>query len=964
MDSSIDQGLDEFARRVTRGTTGKPPHAAARDAPGQQIGQMAPTVIGREAELVAIDAFLDGVPEGPAGLVLAGEAGIGKTTVLDAALQMASARGHRVLSVRAAQSETMLSFAAFTDLLAPVADEVLPALPGPQRRAVEAALLLAEPGGSTPDHRAVSAGFVSAIAALAARAPLLVAVDDIQWLDRPSARVMEFAARRLGQHRVGILASVRIPDAAPIPLGLDRALSEDRLTHLRLGPVTVAVLHHIIRDRLGVTFPRAQLLRVGRASGGNPFFALEIARVLKEEGSGGMLEDALLLPESLRAMVAARISSLPATTRRGLAAAAALADPTVEAVRRATGNRGSLAGLTAALRAGVIEVEGDFVRFTHPLLASAAYPSEPPERRRRLHHRLAGVVGDPEERAHHLALSAAGPGEAVAAALEEAAGRAERRGAPDRAAELWEEAARLTPVRDGEDAWRRITRAGACHFESGDGASAKRLLEHVIAAAPPGPLRSEALRVLAMVHYRDDSVLDAIELLQRARGEAEDRPRVLAEVEFCLAWAVLWSGNVPGSLEHAETALRLLRASQDEDLLGSAKALVVGIEWQLGRPLRREELNRAEALEASAGHLPMEWSPSFLGAFIRMYTDDLEGARGKLDRLRRDAEARGEDAALPFILYQCGQIDVWTGDFDEAVRTAQLGCEIAARSGQRAVEAANVSCLAMIHALRGAVDLARAGGERVVEVGIATGIAPVIQFGASALGFLELSLGNAEAADRHLAPVADLLAAAGMGEPGIHRFLPDEVEALVSLGQLDRAAVLLDRFENTAWRVGRRWALATGARCRALIASARGDQDEALAAADRAIEHHGGLPYRFDHARTLLVKGAVHRRRKEKAAARSALEAARRIFEGLGTPLWEDRARAELRRLGLRPPTRLELTPTEERVARLAASGFTNRQVAQALFVSPKTVETNLGRVYRKLGIHSRAELGATMGAR
>ncbi|HEY7043527.1 MAG TPA: AAA family ATPase, partial [Nocardioidaceae bacterium] len=242
-------------------------------------------VVGREAELARLEGFLDRMVEGPTALVLEGEAGIGKTTLFDATTGAATARGYRVLAARAAQPEARLSFAAFTDLLDSVAPEVLPNLPDPQRRAVEIALLRLDPGGRPPDQRTVCAGFVSAIATLASDTPVLIAVDDVQWLDRPSARVLEFAARRLGDRRVGLLLSARASDRSELPFGLSRALPDRRVDRLRVGPVSLAVLHHVIRERLDVSFLRPQMLRIERASGGNPFFALELARDIAKRGT-------------------------------------------------------------------------------------------------------------------------------------------------------------------------------------------------------------------------------------------------------------------------------------------------------------------------------------------------------------------------------------------------------------------------------------------------------------------------------------------------------------------------------------------------------------------------------------------------------------------------------------------------------------------------------------------------------
>jgi DNA-binding CsgD family transcriptional regulator len=230
-----------------------------------------------------------------------------------------------------------------------------------------------------------------------------------------------------------------------------------------------------------------------------------------------------------------------------------------------------------------------------------------------------------------------------------------------------------------------------------------------------------------------------------------------------------------------------------------------------------------------------------------------------------------------------------------------------------------------------------------------------------ALGFAELTAGNLEQAEASLSRAADLGDRIGLAEPAAWRFQANYIEVLIGLGDLDRAARLLGRLDGWGRATGRAWTLATAARCRALLRAARGDTDGAAQALEEALGHHQQLAMPFELGRTLLVMGQVQRRAKRKRVAKEHLQRALDIFESLPSPPWAGRARLELSRLGLRPPAPLALTATEERVAALAASGHTNRRVAQALFISPRTVEANLARIYRKLGVSSRAELGAAI---
>jgi predicted ATPase len=378
------------------------------------------SVVGREAELAAVDAALEAARSSLAALVLEGEPGIGKTTVWREGLARAAGRGFRVLACRAAQAEARLSFAALGDLLAPLEAAALASLPGPQRRALEAALLRAEPEGAAPDPRAIGTGVVSLITALAATAPVLLALDDVQWLDLPSARALEFALRRLESRPVVVLATLRTGE----PVGrapLLPALPAERVRRVVLGSLSLGALYRVLEQQLGHGLPRPLLVRVQAATGGNPFYALEIVRAIQAEGPPAPGQ-ALPIPRDLRELAAARLRRLPTRAREALLRASALAQPTVALV--------DPDDLAPAEQAGVVRIRpGGRVDFAHPLFAAAIYAAASRERRRRLHGELAQAASDVEERARHLMLAGDGPDEQIAAALDEAAARAHRRGA-------------------------------------------------------------------------------------------------------------------------------------------------------------------------------------------------------------------------------------------------------------------------------------------------------------------------------------------------------------------------------------------------------------------------------------------------------------------------------------------------------------------------------------------------------
>jgi len=335
-------------------------------------------MIGRERELAVADDFLDRLVEGASALVLEGEAGIGKTTLWAATIARADERSSQVLCCRPTEAEAKLSYAALSDLLSPLQEEAFRILPGPQRRAIDAALLRTDPRGERVDQRAVSAAVASILIACSGERPVVVAIDDLNWLDSSSARVLSYAVRRFGSAPIGLLVSARGGDGSD-PLVLDRALP--RVRHLFLGRLSLGALRQVLTARLGFSPSRPLLLRIHRHSGGNPFCALELADVFTGE-EASLMSDAPPLPQRLRELVAARVERLPPCTRRVLLLVSALTRPTLALIDKA-GEPSS--ALDEAEGAGVADIRNGDVRFAHPLLASAVYSSVTPARRRDLH---------------------------------------------------------------------------------------------------------------------------------------------------------------------------------------------------------------------------------------------------------------------------------------------------------------------------------------------------------------------------------------------------------------------------------------------------------------------------------------------------------------------------------------------------------------------------------------------------
>jgi len=913
-------------------------------------------IVGRTAELDAIDGFLDRLGREAAAIVFEGEAGIGKTTVWRQVFERAAPRAFAVLSCRPAEAEAKLAFASLADLLEPVADAILPQLPEPQRAALEVALMRASPHGPPPTARAVAAAVLSMLRLLADTKPVVLSIDDQQWLDRGSAEALAFALRRIGDRRVGVAVTVRATDQGTAdPLALQVAFA-GRVEHMRLGPLSLSVLHHIIRSHLEHVFPRPTLRRIAETSGGNPFYALELARALIEAGAEVHPGDPLPVPETLLSLVQRRLDRLPARVRSTLLVASALAAPTVDVVSAATGSGDGTSALERAEQARVIEISERQIRFVHPLLASAVYSSASPETLRHTHQRLAEVIASPEERARHLALAAARADEEVARALDEAAVRARVRGAPDAAGELQEHAARLTPSDDATASRRRRTSAAEHFFDAGDRAHARALLEELLAEPVAGPERAKALHLLGQIRGHEDSFVDAVAHLEEALVHA-DEPTLSVPIRRDLAFATFSAGDLPRAIVIAREALSDAERLGDPGLIAEALCVVIIGEVMVGNRSDRADIERALALEDRTRPGQLLLRPTSLAGQIAVYEGRFSDADLLLRRQCVWATERGQESELPFLLFHLAQLEWLRADFAAIARYAEEAIMLSEQSGSETM-------LLFGHLWRGA---ARAGcgdiaGARA-DLNQARALIDKTGYGQGEIflrtveGALHMSLGDTAAVESALAPLVAVTEATGRVEEVHSYFLPNAVEALISVGQPSRAEVLLELFARRAERLEISWAIASTARCHSLLAAARGDLDAAVAAAEEAVARSRPLETPVELARALLVLGQVRRRRGERRVAREAFSDALAVFRRVGARLWADRATEELGRVPIRRSAS-DLTPTEEKVAALVAEGRTNREVASTLFMSPKTVEANLTRIYDKLGIRSRAELG------
>ncbi len=921
-------------------------------------------VWGREPELRLAGSFLESIDSGPSLLVLEGEPGIGKTRLWHAITSLARAGGRSVVAARPSEPEARLAYAALGDLLAEIGDSELRRLPPPQDQALGAALLRSQPGGHPADPRSTSMAVLLVFRSLAARTPLLVAIDDWQWIDRATARVLAFAFRRLRDERVGILITAR-PGARVETPGADVDWPEHRRQTITVGPISLAALHRLIVERLNVELPRPLLVRIHAASRGNPFFGLEIARAVAHSASLPGHGDPLPVPAGLAQALKVRLNALPQPVQRALAVIASSARPTSELVRMAAGRAAATNGLQTATRAGVVETEpGGRLRFTHPLLSSLVAASGSNEERQRLHRRLADLSSDDEERAIHLARGEATPSDLWT--IDAGARNAWLRGAPELAAELSERALALATGTNAGELHRRRVQTAEYHFRAGEDGAARLLLEQAVAKAPSRRERASARWLLGWVLRHSASLAAGLAAFREALRDLDDASlddkRLRATIERDLALVLLNMGSQNEAAPHAVAAMELATASGDARLRNDAIGPLVLIDFFSGHGWR-EDLVELARDDVSSEHLPVALRTNSLIAMTQKWSDQLDLARQRFEVEYRAAVERGAEADLPSLLWSLSELECWAGKWALSADYAQKGVELAILSGGPHDRALTLCARALISACRGDVELARSDAMAALHAAEQSGIQPASAWGRHTLGFLELSLGDLREAHRWMAPLAEQVAAMGLAEPGVVRFIPDEIEALVGLGDGKRARALLETFEDRARALDRRWALGASARCRGLILAAEHDLDGAARMLDQAVAHHQSLGIPLELGRTLLQLGRTHRRRREKRFAKGYLEAARKIFDGLPAPLWSAQAQQDLERIGLRPAARHELSSTEAAVARLAGQGRTNREIAAELFLSSKTVDGVILRVYDKLGFRSRAELGSWMTA-
>jgi DNA-binding NarL/FixJ family response regulator/ABC-type cobalamin/Fe3+-siderophores transport system ATPase subunit len=915
-------------------------------------------IVGRDEELRRVVERVAFRADGQSAVVIEGRAGIGKTTLWREAVRIADEAGSIVLSCRPTSRETPLSFAGLADLVEPALDSLRPHLPDPQRRALEIALLLSDPRGPPPDERAIGAALTTALRTLAATAPVLVAVDDMQWLDASTAAALRFAIRRVVEEgSLRLLLTRRLGSEDRSTSDLDRALTSAGAERIHLEGLTVGSLSRLLATRLDVVLPRPTLLRIHEISAGNPFYAIEVARAVVARGELRPTPGPLPIPATLDELLRERVEGLPDEVRHSLLVVACAGRPTFAVLERAlAGDQEAV--LRPALDAGVAETDGISVSLSHPLLAAWVYTHATDRARRAAHAALAAAADGLEDRARHLALGVPGPDETVAAALEAAAEAALARGAPSSAVELAMRARDMTPDVLTEAVNRRALLAGEVTWVAGDYEQARAMLQTVVDAATAGPLRAGALLRLAR-SSRD--MRESARLCEEAWLEAEGDERLRTDIDASTAIFLHAGGDVDEASRVAARGAEAAAAVGDRRREALPRSFHALMELVAGRGCDLETMRAAVAVEEETGTYPARIGPKFLLAQALGHTDAFEESRELL--LALEAEAREDgDVRYGRILVTRALQEVRAGRLQVARELAEEARDLWQDVGQGQEEGKARATLAQAEAQLGLeaearvdIDAARRLAHRASEyfAQIRAGYAEVL---------LELSLGNgaaAEAAERLL----EVSRAGGFRSSLVVPAAPCAVEAFVSASRLGEAEALAREVEDEAARVNHPRLALYAERSRALVLAAHGDTTGAVLALERAARVGVGVKQPLERARTALLLGRMQLRAKQRRAARASLEQSVHEFEGLGATLWAGRAREELRKVGGRPARRNELTAAEERVATLAAEGKTNKEIGAALFVTPKTVEFHLRHVYDKLGVRSRTELARQLTA-
>ncbi|WP_203989319.1 AAA family ATPase [Virgisporangium aurantiacum] len=889
-------------------------------------------------------------------VVVSGAPGVGKSSLLKAAGQIAQRAGRRVLAVSPTRFDQGLPFAGLADLLAQCPPDAADGLPAPQRWALSVALQQVEPDGRVVDPLAMPLAIRSLLTDLCRTEPVTVILDDVQWLDAATAGGLAFALRRLAvaSQRLSVLVGVR-PEG--LRSDLVRTLPEPR-RDLDLPPLDEPAIAQLLRRHFGSTWTQAVSAAIARTSGGNPFLALMIAQAMQSDVSRWRWsardghDPVFPVPPSLSDVLGEKVALLPAAAREVLLIVSAAGRLSVGQLDKFVGPDRVGAALEAAADTDVAKV-GPLQRvvFTHPLLASALYEAATPAERRRVHRLLADSLDDPVERALHRARTITTPDRAVADEIERAATTSAGRGALQLAGELLEAAARATPAAGTRtDRFARWLRVVDTYTLAGDTEAARAALDVLEPLAPDPTARAEAIRRRIDLTRR---MPGARALAEQGLALAPPGTEVRNELTTLLGALHRLEGNGAEALRLTGVAVAEARAGkQDAALLRALYGrLTVERHWASGDAART--LGEIDELVASTHDLPgsiVAWTRAFFAPW------DDPAAEAPVRREIRSALEAGRYGDLTQ-LYIALILHLTRSS---RLPEARAALEDADRIGAWSLSAFQEQIArGLVAAYAGDLDLARTAVEAATEESRAIESTYWLCAFLAIRGFIETSAGEWQAALYALREVAAVFDRTHMVDLEQSLWAVDYADAALQVGAPDEAARAVE-FLRRQGGSGRPEAAVAADRCEALRRAAAGDVDAALRELQRVVDLDG-IECPFEAARSRLALGQVCRRAGHKRKSAETLTAAAEVFARLGYPCWAERARAELARSGLHH-SGTDLTGNERRVAELVAAGRSNQEVAAALFMSVKTVEAHLTRIYRKLAVRSRTELARRLG--
>jgi DNA-binding CsgD family transcriptional regulator len=916
--------------------------------------------IVRLAEWQRVCSFAVSAPASPALLAVEAEAGAGKSTLWRAGVAAATDAGHRLLRSEPTAAEADLSFAGLSDLLTGVLPEVATGIPGPQREALEIALLLRPAREEAPTAHAVGLAVLAALRACVSGGPVLVAIDDVQWLDEASLDALTFALRRLASGPLTVLLSARNDAPAdPLTAGTpppsrrwrDLLAALPAAEEIDLAPLDIWQIQKLLPR----TVTAAQARQVARQSRGNPFWAIQIAANLDSAQAP--------VPQLARVLTERLASSLSSDAAEALVTVAAAGRIGMSEALSAMGHLADpAAALDAAIVAGVVAETGGRITAAHPMIGAAAVAALPPGRRAAVYQRLAAASTNPERYAYFAALAAGpGPDPAVAAALDVAAAAAHARAANAAAGQFAAQAVLFTPEQDADALVRRRIRAGELMFLAGD---VELSLEHVDALDTSGLATADLERALPLLVDMAELVRGtqaAAAVVTRAVDAAGDDPRRRALV---LAVASDFGYGTPGSKRAAAVeAIQCAEAAGEVAAPALHRALInlVVAKVTSGEGLDTGLLARAARMEPGLPPLRLhDTADLHLGLWSR-FVDDMDTARTALQRCITRARDTGDDFALWIFLSYLAVTEQLTGDY--AAGTAALrAADVAAAWHDWPPNPWHLEprCELLIAAgdLDGALRLADEQLPDQEDTAVAARY-----MGACVRGKVGAWRGDLPAVVRHFELAARCADVAEWTDPAVRDRLDAALaEAYIPLGRAGDATRISAWLREVGERLDRPALTGNADRIDALVQAEAGDLDAAAEWARAAVAAHGASPLRLELARSLLVLGRIERRRKARKQSREALSRARDLAAAMGhQPLLAEIGRELPRIAAARSGTRL--TATEQRVADLIATGATNRDAAAELFVSVRTVETHVASIYRKLGVRTRAELARKLSA-